>query len=131
MFSQTIIVGNVGSDTDMRYTPSGDAVTTFSVAVNKSWNDNSGTRQTKTTWYRVTTWRKLAEVVGMHVRKGSKVMVVGEMQPARAYLDRNGQAAASLELTANTVRFLDSKPDNGGGQGAEPATLDEVESMPF
>lgn len=131
MFSQTIIIGNVGSDTDMRYTPSGDAVTTFSVAVNKSWNDNSGTRQTKTTWYRVTTWRKLAETVGKYVQKGSKVMVVGEMQPARAYLDRNGQAAASLELTANTVQFLGSKPDAGNAQGVEPTTLDEVESMPF
>lgn len=108
--NQAILTGNLGSEPEMRYTPSGVPVTSFSLAVNRSWTDGNGERQTKTIWVRISCWRKLAEVVSQYLVKGSKVLVNGELEPARAYKDKDGNAAASLEVTATTVEFLDSKP---------------------
>lgn len=112
-YSQTIIIGNVGRDAELRYTPQGVAVTDFSVAVNKVTGKGE-TRKEKTTWYKVTVWRERAEVAGTYVKKGMKIMVVGEVE-ARAYLDKNQQPQASLELTASEFKFLDSKEDRGNG----------------
>lgn len=114
MYSQIMLIGNLGNDPEMRYTPAGVPVATFSMAVNKSWTDAEGQRKDKTTWYRVTCWRKLAETVTTYIKKGSKVMVIGEDLEARAWTDRDGANRASLELTASTVRFLDSKAEGAG-----------------
>ncbi len=113
MFSQIILIGNLGNDPEMRYTPTGVPVSSFSLAVNKSWTNQEGQRQEKTTWYRINTWRKQAETVSQYLTKGSKVLVVGELEDARAYTDRDGNLRASLEVTAQTVRFL-----SGRGEGA-------------
>lgn len=110
MFNQITLVGNVGQDPEMRYTPSGQPVTSFSLAVNKSWVGADGQRQDKTLWFRVTCWRKLAETVSQYVKKGSKVLVVGEIEEARPWTDKDGNNRASLDVTASAVRFLDSKP---------------------
>ena len=110
MYQQITIVGNVGQDPEMRYTPSGQAVTSFSVAVNKSWVGADGQRQDKTLWFKVTCWRKLAETVSAHLKKGSKALVIGEIEEARVWTDKQGESRASLEVTAATVRFLDAKP---------------------
>jgi single-strand DNA-binding protein len=119
-FSQTIIIGNVGRDPEFRYTPQGIAVADFSVAVSRVTGKGE-TRKEKTTWYKVTVWRERAETVSQYVKKGMKIMVIGEVE-ARAYLDKNQQPQASLELTASNFQFLDSKGggDNQGGdfQGA-------------
>lgn len=130
MYQQITIVGNVGQSPEMRYTPSGQAVTSFSVAVNKSWIKD-GERQEQTVWFRVTCWRKLAETVSEYVKKGSKVLVVGEIEEARAWTDKEGNSRASLEVTANTVRFLDSKPQGSSSTEAAPEAQAEGEDLPF
>ncbi len=133
MYEQTIIIGNVGRDPEMRYTPQGTAVTNFSVAVNRRWKDKDGQMQERTKWFRVTTWGKLAEVCNEHLTKGRLVLVTGEVS-ASAYTNQAGEPAASLELTARDVKFLDGK--NGGGESqaqAEapaPAPTPE-EDLPF
>ena len=117
---QTIIVGNLGGDPELRYLQSGRAVCNLSVAVNESWRDrNSGEQRERTTWYRVAAWGPLAETCNTYLSKGSQVMVIGNVS-ARGYLNNNGEAAASLDLTARDVRFLggrgDQSGDYGGGQ---------------
>jgi len=114
---QTIIVGNVGRDPEMRYLTSGASVCSFTVAVSERWNDRQTNEQReKTTWYRVSCWRQLAETVEKYVHKGMQVMVIGTVE-ARGYLNNNNEPAASLELTARDVRFLGSRSEGGGGSG--------------
>lgn len=125
MFNQIILVGNLGSDPEMRYTPNGVPVTNFSLAVNKSWTTQDGQKQDKTTWYRVTTWRKQAELASQYLTKGRQVLVVGELDEARMFTGRDGQVHVSLEVTAQTVRFLggrgEASGDVGASHGAAPA----------
>lgn len=112
-FQQVIIVGNVGKDAELRYTPQGVAVCDFSVAVNKV-SGKGESRKEKTTWFKVTVWRERAETASQYIKKGMKIMVIGEVD-ARAYTDKNGAAVASLDLTANDFKFLDSRGDSSGG----------------
>lgn len=121
MYQKILLIGNLGNDPEQRFTPAGIPVTTFSMAVNKSWTDADGQRKDKTTWYRVTCWRKLAETTATYLKKGAKVMVEGEDLEARAWTDRDGAQRASLELTASAVRFLDSKADSAGNGASAPA----------
>ncbi|CAN5869053.1 single-stranded DNA-binding protein [soil metagenome] len=114
MYQQITLIGNLGSDPEMRYTPSGVPVASFSLAVNKTWTGQDGQRQDKTTWFRVTTWRKTAEIVSQYLNKGSKVLVVGELEDARTWTDRDGNQRASLEVTAQTVKFLSGRGDVTG-----------------
>ena len=113
MYSKHILVGNVGSAPEMKYTPSGIAVTTFSLAVNKRWKSADGQQQEKTTWWRVTVWRQQAEFVSQYVTKGMRVLVEAEDVEARAFTDKSGNNRASLEITATAVRFMDSKKESG------------------
>lgn len=117
MYQRVIIVGNVGRDAEMRYTPSGVPVTSFSVAVNRRWNSATGEQQEKTTWFRVTCWRKLAETAGQYVKKGQRILVEGEVE-AQAYIDREGTPRGTLELTANNFKFLSARAEAGEGPGA-------------
>ena len=117
-WAQTMIIGNVGRDPEMRYLQNGTAVCSFSVAVTRKWNDkNSNEQKEKTVWYRISAWRQLAETANNYVKKGMQIMVVGELEPARAYLDNAGQPAATLELTAQNFQFLGSRGDNQGQSG--------------
>src|SRR5690348_11690183 len=115
MYQQIMLIGNLGNDPEMRYTPSGVPVASFSLAVNRTWTGQDGQRQDKTTWFRVTTWRKQAEIVSQYLTKGSKVMVIGEIEEARPYTDRDGNQRASLEVTAQTVKFLSGRGDMPAG----------------
>lgn len=128
MYQRVIIVGNVGRDAEMRYTPTGVPVTSFSVAVNRRWNSASGEQQEKTTWFRVTCWRKLAETAGQYVKKGMKILVEGEVE-AQAYVDREGTARGTLELTATTFKFLSSRAEAGEG-GAPNAAAGAGDEFP-
>ena len=118
-YHQTIIVGRVGNrDDTIRYTASGTAVFGFSVAVNERWNDRqSNERREKTTWYRVTLWRRLAESLQQYIQVGTEIMVVGTVE-ARAYTNNAGEAAASLDLTARDIQLLGGRGD-GQGQGGQ------------
>jgi|SRR5688572_1578336 len=114
-FEQTIIIGNVGRDPEMRFTQSGVPVCDFSIAVSTRWKDtNSNEQKEKTNWYRVTCWRGLAEVCGKFVKKGMSVMVSGTVA-ASSYMGQDGQPRASLDLTAREVQFLTRADDAGGG----------------
>lgn len=108
MYSKVIIVGNIGGDVTMRYTPSGDAVTSFSLATNKTWTKD-GVKQEKATWWKVTCWRKLAEVTATYCKKGDRLLVEGEDVEVQTYTNKNGEAAASLGLTASAVKFMTPK----------------------
>lgn len=126
---QTIIVGNVGRDPELRYLPSGVPVTNFSVAVSERWTDRESNEQReKTVWYKVACWRNLAETANQYVKKGMQIMVIGTVE-ARAYADNSGQPAASLDLTARDVRFLGSRTDREGEM--DFAAPDNVNDIPF
>ena len=126
MYEQTIIIGNVGRDPEMRYTPNGKAVTNFSVAVNRRFKGKDGQMQERTKWFRVTAWDKLAELCNQYLRKGRLVLVAGEID-ASAYANQAGEPAASLELTAREVKFLGGKPQEDEPPVSTPAATD----MPF
>ncbi len=112
---QTIIVGNLGRDPELRYLQSGTAVCNLNVAVSESWNDRqSGERREKTTWYRVAVWGAQAENCNQYLSRGSRVLVTGTVS-ARGYTNNAGEAAASLELRARDVRFMSSRQDDAGG----------------
>ena len=114
-YQQTIIIGNVGREPELRYTQSGVAVCSFSVAVTERWTDRQNNeKREKTNWYRVSAWRQLAEITNQYVHKGMQVMVVGTVE-ARGYTNNNGDAAASLELTARDIQFLGNRGDGGSG----------------
>jgi single-strand DNA-binding protein len=122
MYQKLVIVGNLGGDPELRYTPNGAMYTRFSVAVNRSWNDAEGEKQTETTWYRVAAWGKLAEACHQYLAKGRTVLVEAERIYASPYLTRDNQPAATLEVTARSVRFL-----SGGSQ--EPKQPEAEESV--
>ncbi len=132
MFQQVVLLGNLGDAPELRYTPSGTPVASFSLAVNKAWTTQDGKREEKTTWFRVTVWRKQAEMVAQYLTKGRQVLVIGEMQEAHAWSDKEGNPRATLEVTAQFVKFLGSKGENGNGTADAPQeTGDEEDSEPI
>lgn len=146
MFHTIIIVGNVGKDPEMRYTPTGQAVTSFSVATNREYTTGSGEKVKETMWFRVTTWGKQAEICNQYLKKGSKVLIEGRLTPDKAtggpkiWSKQDGTQGASFEVTAGTVRFLSSlgdappvsTPFDGVdvGEGGKPEEVNE-DDFPF
>jgi single-strand DNA-binding protein len=121
MYQNFIAIGNVGNkDAELRFTPSGKQVASFSMAVNKTWTNQEGQRQEKSTWFRITVWDKLALIVGEYVKAGNKVMIVGEIEDPRPWTDKDGKQRASLEITAQVVKFLDSKGQEDTEHPANP-----------
>lgn len=118
-YQQVIIVGNVGRSPELKYTPSGVAVCDFSLAVSERWTDANGAKQERTTWWKVTCWRGLAETVANYVKKGRQVLVYARRVEADAYTGRDGEARASLVVTADDVRFLSGGSDQGERQSFE------------
>lgn len=112
---QTIIVGNLGRDPELRYLQSGAAVCNLNVAVSERWTSRQNNEpQERTTWYRVAVWGAQAENCNQYLSKGSRVLVTGTVS-ARGYTNNAGEAAASLELRARDVRFMSSRQDDSGG----------------
>ena len=112
MYQKLIIIGNLGRDPEMRYTPDGKPNTTFSVATSRKAGDKD-----ETTWFRVSVWGKQAESCSQYLKKGSKVLVEGALKAddsgnPRIWHKDDGTAAASFELTAHNVRFLSGKDDD-------------------
>ena len=137
MFHKLILVGNLGRDPEMRYTPGGQAVTTLSVASNRTYTDSSGNQVKQTIWFRVEVWGKQAESCHQYLRKGRPVLVEGRLNPddngnPRIWTAQDGTPRASFEVTAETVRFLGGGRDEGGAGGEEsavgqgPETEDEI-----
>jgi len=132
------IIGRLGADPEMRYAPSGQPVANFPVATNRKYKNAAGETVKETTWFKVSAWGKLAEACNSYLHKGSQVYVEGRLvaDPAtgnpRIWSRQDGSPAASFEIHADTVDFLDSKNGEGNGNGspAEGAPADEGE-IPF
>ena len=133
MFQKIIIVGNLGGDPEMRYTPSGQAVTNFSVATNRKYKGSDGTQVKETVWFRISAWGKQAETCNTYLKRGSKVLIEGRMNadPAtggpRMWQGTDGQVRASFEVTASSVNFMSTKAEDearGNGGDYQPAGPD-------
>jgi single-strand DNA-binding protein len=120
--NKAMIIGNLGRDPEMRYTPSGQAVTQFTVAVNHSHKDASGEWKEETEWFRVVAWGPLAERTAENLRKGRKVYVEGRLQ-TRNWEDKDGQKRYTTELIASAVTALDRPREDGAPEmsGTRPA----------
>ena len=112
--NKVILIGNLGQDPEVKYMPNGNAVANITIATSESWKDkNTGEQVDKTEWHRVVFFRRLAEIVGEYLKKGSKIYVEGKLQ-TRKWQDNNGQDRYTTEIIANEMQMLDSR---GGGSG--------------
>ncbi len=145
--NKAMIIGNLGRDPEMRYTPNGQPVTQFTVAVNRNYKGADGNWQEETEWFRVVAWGPLAERTAEYLRKGRKVYVEGRLQ-TRQWEDREGQKRYTTELVAQTVTPLDPRPrDETGEESVEPRgearparpaaqpasgeTYEDIDDLPF
>ena len=115
--NKVILVGNLGKDPDMKYTASGAAIANITVATSEYWTDKqSGEKQEKTEWHRVVFFRRLAEIAGEYLRKGSQVYIEGKLQ-TRKWQDQNGNDRYSTEVVGNEMQMLGGRGEGGGGGG--------------
>lgn len=133
MVNRVILVGRLGADPEVRYTQDGTMVTTFRMATDEQWKDKSGNREQRTEWHRVVTYRKLAEICGEYLAKGSMVFIEGRIQ-TRSWTDKEGNKRFSTEIIAQNMKMLDRKGKEGAEQqpefnGAEPHAPDD--DVPF
>lgn len=138
MYHTIIIVGNLGRDPEMRYTPSGQAVTSFSVATSRQYTGSDGQKVKETIWFRVSAWGKQAETCNQYLRKGSKVLVEGRLVPdptsggPRVFTRQDGSTGASFEISAGTVRFMSTRSESEGDMGGEDLPEgDAGDEIPF
>lgn len=137
MYHTLIIVGNLGRDPEMRYTPSGQAVTNFSVATNRQYTASSGETVKETTWFRISAWGRQAEICNQYLRKGSKVLIEGRLVPdqatggPRTWQRQDGTTTASYEVNANTVRFLSTREETEMLASSFGDEADSDEDIPF
>lgn len=133
-FNKIIVIGNLGRDPELRYTPQGTAVCDFSIATNEKRRDKSGEMQDITTWFRITTWNKLAENASKYLSKGKSVYVEGRLR-VEEWTDRDGKTRFNLEVNANELQFLSGGAggDNysgGSASGGESGGANEFEDEP-
>jgi single-strand DNA-binding protein len=139
--NKIIVIGHLGADPEMRYTPNGQSVTNFNVASSRRYTTADGERREETEWFRVSAFGRLADTCNQYLSKGRQVYVEGRVR-SRAYTDREGQPRASIEITANEIQFLGGRGEGGGmggdsyGAGAAPVRdggggYDEVDDLPF
>ena len=143
--NKIIVIGNVGRDPEMRYTASGQAVTSFSVASNRRYRTADGEQREETEWFNVSAFGRLSEICNQYLTRGQQVYIEGRLR-GRSYTDRDGQPRYSLDITLNEMQMLGRRGDNeggeygggygdrgyGGGQGGinEPP-WDETDDLPF
>jgi len=131
------IIGHLGKEPEMRYTPSGKPVTTFTVAVSRSWNTGDGERHSETEWFNVVAWGNLAEICNTYLTKGQQVYVEGRLQ-TRRWEDKEGNKHSSVEVVANEMMMLGERRDHNNSQstsdsaseGNHPSAQEEDE-FPF
>ncbi|MBW1851658.1 MAG: single-stranded DNA-binding protein [Deltaproteobacteria bacterium] len=135
--NKVILVGNLGRDPEVRYTPSGVTVANFSIATSEEWKDKeTGEKQERTEWHRIVAWRRLGEICGEYLHKGSQIYIEGKLQ-TRAWEDRDGNKRYTTEIVAQSMQMLGPASKQGravsGDQGfpvEEPITVPEDE-IPF
>ncbi|WP_026376621.1 single-stranded DNA-binding protein [Aestuariibacter salexigens] len=117
--NKVILVGNLGNDPEVRYMPNGNAVANLSLATSESWKDQQGQLQERTEWHRVTMYRRLAEVAGEYLKKGSQIYIEGKLQ-TRKWQDQNGQDRYTTEIIADQMQMLGGRAQNDGGYQGQP-----------
>jgi len=132
--NKVLIIGNLGRDPELRYTPGGKPVTAFSIAVSRTWTTSNGEKREATEWFNVVAWGNLAEVCNQYLRKGSRVYIEGRLQ-TRSWDDPEGQRHSRTEVVANEMIILDSRAGGSGANGiaggGEQENLDFDEEMTF
>jgi single-strand DNA-binding protein len=135
MYQQITLIGNIGKDPEMRYTPSGHAFTNLQLAVSRRWTREDGQMQEKTNWFNVTLWRRQAEVASQYLSKGNRVLIVGEIDGARSYTDREGNPRAAIDITGHSFRILEGRTNGHDSEQApsevETPTEAAEEPLPF
>ena len=138
MFHTIIIAGYLGRDPEMRYLPNGTPVTNFSVASSRKWTNKDGQKQDETVWFRISAFGRTAEVCNEYLAKGRPVLVEGRLRPddngnPRIWTGNDGQARASFEVVAQTVRFLSGRSEAAAPQTDVPSyePPPEEEEIPF
>jgi single-strand DNA-binding protein len=120
-----MIIGHLGRDPEMRYTPSGRPVTTFTIAVSRSWNTADGERRTETEWFNIVAWGNLAEICKQYLYKGQQVYIDGRLQ-TRRWEDKEGQKHTSVEVVANEMMMLGDRRDNSSQTQESTEQTDDV-----
>lgn len=130
--NKVMVIGNLGRDPEMRYTPSGSPVTSFSVAVSRTWNTPEGEKREETEWFNVECWNKLAEIANQYLQKGKQVYVEGRLK-TDSWEDKNsGEKKYRTKLVATDLTMLGTRGDAMGGDQAPQVVQDaELENMPF
>lgn len=127
--NKVILIGNLGNDPEVKYMPNGNAVANVTIATSESWKDkNSGEQVDKTEWHKVTFFRRLAEIVGEFLKKGSKVYIEGKLQ-TRKWQDKEGNDRYTTEIIANEMQMLDSRTDSGVARSAAANNVPRQESQ--
>jgi single-strand DNA-binding protein len=127
--NKVMIIGRLGRDPEMRYTPSGRPVTTFSVATSRSWNTSEGERRTETEWFNIVAWGSLAEICKQYLNKGQQVYIEGRLQ-TRHWDDSEGNKHSSTEIVANEMIMLGDRRESNHNLNNEEELTDEDE-FPF
>jgi single-strand DNA-binding protein len=122
--NKVMIIGRLGRDPEMRYTPSGRPVTTFSVATSRSWTTSKGDRRTETEWFNVVAWSNLAEICNQYLEKGKQVYIEGRLQ-TRHWEDDDGQRHSSVEIVANEMIILSNRHVSNESQNTQDDGDDE------
>jgi single-strand DNA-binding protein len=119
--NKVILIGNLGTDPEVRYLPSGSAVTNVNIATSESWKDKqTGQKQERTEWHRVVFFNRLAEIAGEYLKKGSKVYIEGSLR-TRKWQGQDGQDRYTTEIVANEMQMLDGRGGEGGGYSPQPS----------
>ena len=128
--NKDMIIGNLTRDPEMRTTPQGTAVCSFGVATNFVWKDQQGQKQEKVEFHNIVAWRRLAEICGQYLRKGSKIYIEGRLQ-TKEWEGQDGNKRQRTEIVAENMIMLDSKGANQGNYSPEPQVKKQTESQPI
>jgi single-strand DNA-binding protein len=113
--NKVILIGNLGGDPELRSTPGGTSVASFTLATNESWTDKDGTKQERTEWHRIVVWSRLAEICGQYLRKGSQVYIEGRLQ-TRSWEDKQGNQRKTTEIVARDMQMLGARSEGNGAR---------------
>jgi len=122
--NKVILIGHLGQDPELRTTPSGTSVATFTLATNDSWTDRDGTKQERTEWHRIVTWAKLAEICAQYLRKGRQVYIEGRLT-TRSWEDKQGVQRKTTEIVAQNMQMLGGRPQESGEETARVGATPE------
>lgn len=127
--NKVMLIGHLGRDPEMRYTPAGKPVTTFTIAVNRTWNTSDGERHAETDWFNIVAWGNLAEICKEHLNKGQQVFVEGRLQ-SRKWDDKEGIKHSTTEIIASEMMMLGDRRGTNSDQSDNPTVGEEINNRP-